>query len=97
VLHHGGVPVTVGGYHGLYVRSVAPSSLDRCRRDSVLLYTAGGPWLQSDLPGTTFRAWILNVRGQRVVAGTRTYPGTADPDALTAMIESAQFTSVDEM
>jgi hypothetical protein len=102
------VPVTVGGYHGLYVKTVAPSILDRCQHKNILLSTAGGTWLQSGehhdrsgpclscLPGATFRIWILNVRGQRVVAGTRTYPHTADPDGLVGVIESAEFTSVDE-
>ena len=88
--------VTVGGHHGLYVESHAPKDLDRCRHQEVVIYTGGGTWLQTDVPGGVFRWWILDVGGQRVVAATRSLPGTADADPLNHMMESAEFTSVDE-
>ena len=59
------VPVTVGDYHGLYLKLVAPANLDKCHGGSVTIYTAGGPWLQWDVPGATFNEWILNVHGTR--------------------------------
>jgi hypothetical protein len=92
------VPVNVGGYSGLYLKSTAPANLDQCRDKSVLIYTAGGgsTWLQNDVPGGIFRMWILDVDGQRVVAGTRTLAGTPDTDGLNHLIETAEFTSVDE-
>ena len=90
------LPVTVGGYHGLYVKSYAPKILDHCRHQEVVIYTGGGSWLQTDLPGGAFRWWILDVGGQRVVAATRSLPDTADADPLNHMMESAEFTSVDE-
>ncbi|HET9842261.1 MAG TPA: hypothetical protein VFQ01_09675 [Nocardioides sp.] len=91
------VPVSVGGYRGFYLKSTAPANLHRCRSNRVLLYTAGGgsTWLQDDVPAATFRLWILNVRGQRVVAGTRTGPEVTNGDPLVHMIETAEFTSVD--
>ena len=89
-------PVTVGGYSGFYVKSYAPSSLDHCRHKEVVIFSGGGTWLQTDLPGGAFRWWILNVAGKRVVASTRSLPDTADTDPLNRMMESAEFTSVDE-
>jgi hypothetical protein len=90
------VPVHIGGYRGLYVRTTAPRNLDSCRGNSVFVYTAGGTWLQSDVPRATFRAWILNVGGQRVVAGTRSFTDTADSDPINRIFATNEFTSVDE-
>ena len=73
------VPVTIGGYHGVYLMLTAPADLDRCRAGSVTILTAGGTWLQWDVPNATFHEWILNVRGTRVVGGAR-----VDPDAANA-------------
>jgi hypothetical protein len=90
------VPVTVGGYHGLYIKTVAPANLDRCRDKGVQILTGGGSWLSLDVPGATFREWILDVAGQRVVAGTRGDAHLTDEDPLNRMIESAEFTSLDD-
>jgi hypothetical protein len=87
------VPVTIGGYHGLYLKLTAPADIDRCRRGSVTIFTAGGSWLQLDVPSATFREWILNVHGQRVVGGTRSGPDAADSAGLVGMVESAEFTT----
>jgi hypothetical protein len=87
------VPVTIGGYHGVYLKTTAPADVDRCRRGSVTIYTAGGTWLQLDVPSATFREWILNVHGQRVVGGTRGGPEAADSAELAGMVESAEFTT----
>lgn len=89
------VPVTVGGFHGVYLRSTGPSDVRRCRGGSVTIYTAGGTWLQADVPNTTFHAWILNVRGTRVVGGARIYPHAANEAELVHMVESAEFPVAD--
>ena len=85
-------PVTVGGFHGVHLRLTAPASLDRCRDGNVTIFTAGGPWLQWDIPGAAFHEWILDVHGTRVVGGARIDPGAAKPDELIHMVESATFT-----
>jgi len=87
------VPVTIGGYHGLYLKLTAPADIDRCRGGSVTIFTAGATWLQLDLPSATFREWILNVHGQRVVGGTRSGPDAADSAELVGMVETAEFTT----
>jgi hypothetical protein len=94
--HSRPVPVTIGGYRGLYIKTTAPAKLHGCRGSSVFIYTAGGAWLQSDIPQTTFRAWILNVGGQRVVAGTRSFTDTADSDPINRIFATTEFTSVHE-
>jgi hypothetical protein len=85
------VPVSVGGYHGLYLTLTAPADISRCRGGSVTIYGAdNGPWLQNDVPRGVFHEWILNVRGSRVVGGVRIMPA-ADESGLTGIIESATF------
>jgi hypothetical protein len=85
------VPVTVGGYHGVYLKLTAPADIQRCRGGSVTIYTAGGDWLQIDVPNATFHQWILNVHGQRVVGGARIAPDAANAAELISMVESAEF------
>jgi hypothetical protein len=50
-----------------------------------------------DVPSATFREWILNVHGQRVVGGTRSGPDAADSAELVSMVESAEFTEADQV
>jgi hypothetical protein len=90
------VPVTVGGYHGLYVKTTGPANLERCHEKGVRILTGGDFWLSLDVPRATFREWILDVDGQRVVAGTRGDGSLTDADPINHMMESAAFTSVDE-
>lgn len=85
------VPVTIGGYHGVYLVLTAPANLDRCRAGSVTILAGGGTWLQWDVPNATFHEWILNVRGTRVVGGARVDPNAAKPVELLHMVESATF------
>lgn len=89
------VPVTIGGYHGVYLKSTAPADIARCRDGSVTIYTAGDGWLQWDVPRGTFYQWILDVDGHRVVGGTRIAPDAANRDELIGMVESAQFSAVE--
>jgi len=90
------VPVTIGGYHGVYLKTTAPVHIDRCRRGgSVTILASGGSWLEWNVPSATFREWILNVHGQRVVGGTRSVPDAAEEAQLVDMVESAEFTVAD--
>jgi hypothetical protein len=90
------VPVTIGGYHGIYVKLTAPADLDRCRGGNLTILSAGDTWLQWDVPNATFHEWIVNVRGTRVVGGARIAPDADNSAELIHMIESADFTGVDE-
>jgi hypothetical protein len=90
------VPVTIGGYHGIHLKLTAPANVDRCRGGNVTILAAGGTWLQSDVPNETFHEWILDVHGTRVVGGARIVPGAADRADLVHMVESAEFTGVDQ-
>lgn len=89
-------PVTIGGYHGVYLRLTAPADLGRCRGGRVTILTGGGTWLQSDVPGATFHEWILNVRGTRVVGGALVSPDAANADELIGMVESARIMLSDQ-
>jgi hypothetical protein len=89
------VPVTIGGYHGVYLKSTVPGYVDRCRGGVVTMYAGGGTWLQQDVPHAIFQAWILNVHGQRVVGGTRIIPDAAHGAELSRMVTSAEFTVAD--
>jgi len=88
------VPVTVGGYHGVYLKSIVPADVHRCRGGVVTMYTDGDTWLQQDAPRAIFQAWILNVHGQRVVGGTRILPDAVHGAELSRMVKSAKFTVV---
>jgi hypothetical protein len=90
------VPVTIDGYHGVYLKSTVPADVHRCRGGVVTMYTDGNAWLQQDVPHGIFQAWILNVRGQRVVGGTRIIPGAGNGAELSRMVTSAEFTVVSE-
>jgi hypothetical protein len=90
------VSVTIGGYHGVYLKLTAPANLGPCRAGSVTILKGGGPWLQGDVPNGAFHEWILNVRGTRVVGGARIGPDAANPAELIHMVESATFTGVDQ-
>jgi len=88
------VPVTLDGYRGVYLESTGPQDLMRCRAgDLVILADEQGNALSlgTDMRGTT-RLWILDVRGTRIVAAVRTFPGhTSDPEELVGIAESAEF------
>lgn len=86
------VPVTIDGYHGVYLETTAPADIGRCRGGGVTIYTAGDDWLSSDVPNATFHQWILNVRGQRVVGGVRLTPDAANRAELIGMVKKAEFT-----
>jgi hypothetical protein len=92
------VPVTIGGYDGLYVELTKPTDAPQCT----------GRWLwlvmptprshtayheQFTDPGDVARIWILDVDGDRVVIDT-IHPADASDEAvaeLTRIVESATF------
>lgn len=88
------VRVTIGGFHGVYLKSTVPADVDRCHGGVVTIYTAGGTWLQQDAPHAIFQMWILNVHGQRVVGGTRILPHAAHGAELSRIVTSAEFAVV---
>jgi hypothetical protein len=90
------VPVTIGGYHGVYLTLTVPADVDRCRGGNVTILAAGSTWLQWDVPAATFHEWILNVSGTRVVGGARIGPDAANSAEMIHMVESASFTGVDQ-
>lgn len=90
------VPVTVSGYQGLFVKLTAPANLERCHDQDVQVLSNGDFWLTMDGSRVTFRLWILDIDGHRVSGGTRGEGRLTDDDPLNHLIESAEFTSVDE-
>jgi hypothetical protein len=90
-------PVTLDGYHGLYLRSTAQRSFATCRGHVEQTYRARldgtwTEWLTDDRAGAVDYTWILDLDGQRVVATIRTLGDlTPDHDELVAIIESVDF------
>jgi hypothetical protein len=90
------VPVTLGGYDGLYLTSTGATSVDRCDGGVQTLFHATGSWstrLQDETPKKVDHLWILDVRGQRIVVVARVAPGhTTHPAQLLGIAQSARFT-----
>lgn len=91
------VPVTLGGYDGIYVELTAPTDLDfstcRGKRLTIFETTAKGGhhWIAE--PGVVERYWVLDVDGEQVVLTGAVTPETTDAQAeqLTRVVESVQF------
>jgi len=91
------VPVTLGGYHGIYLELTAPKNLDfnTCREGILTIFettTKGrNHWIAT--PGTVERYWLLNVDGERIVLTGAVTPETTDSqfEQLTEIVESVQF------
>jgi hypothetical protein len=91
------VPVTLGGYDGIYVELTAPAGLDysTCREERLTIFettTKGGHHWIAD-PGVVERYWVLDVDGERVVLTGAVSPETtaSQTDQLTRIVESVQF------
>lgn len=91
------VPVTLGGYDGIYVELTAPTKVDysTCRADRLTIFetiTKGGHHWIAD-PGVIERYWVLDVDGERVVLTGAVSPETTDAQAeqLTRVVESVKF------
>jgi hypothetical protein len=91
------VPVTLGGYRGIYLELTAPKHLDfnTCREGILTIFettTKGrNHWIA--LPGTVERYWLLDVDGERIVLTGAVTPETtnAQIEQLTEIVESVQF------
>lgn len=94
------VKTSIGGYSGVLLKSTGPRSLAGCDEGLRILgaHTADGVvWLSSfgDKP-THFYHWIINVDGQRIVAGVRIDPeSTEHPKELIGIVQSARFVDGD--
>ncbi len=91
------VPVTLGGYDGIYLELSSPTGLDfsTCRDDRLTIFetTAKGShhWIAD--PGVVERYWVLDVNGERVVLTGALSPEAPDSEIeqLTDIVESVQF------
>lgn len=91
------VPVTLGGYDGIYVELTAPTGLDydTCRGERLTIFEttakAGDHWIAD--PGVVERYWVLDVDGERVVLTGAVSPGTTDSqiEQLEQIVESVEF------
>jgi hypothetical protein len=93
------VPVTLGGYDGLYVelKLDAEKKLDfsTCREDQITIFesTRKGRNHSIATPDTVERYWLLDVDGERIVLTGAVTPETTDSqfEQLTEIVESVQF------
>lgn len=90
------VPVTVAGYHGLYVQTSVPSHIDfsKCGDgyfDSWISTDGGGRYQLG--PGQRDRLWIFDVGGSRLVIDGWHMPGAtpAQISQITRMVKSLTF------
>ena len=90
------VPVTVAGYHGLYVETSVPAHIDfgTCQDgyfDSWISTSGGGRYQQG--PGQRDSLWILDVDGYRLVIDGEHMPGAtqAQIDEITGMVKTLTF------
>jgi len=86
------VPVTVGGYDGLYVELSVPADVDvaDCPLDRFNMW----PTRWQQFPGQVDMVWIVDVDGQRIVFDASHTAG-ASPEKvaeLTDMVTTATFT-----
>jgi hypothetical protein len=91
------VPVTVGGYDGLYLELRVPDDVDvnDCPEQRFKLWP--GRWQEE--PGQVDMVWILDVDGQRITLDASHAPSVS-PDAvaeLKAMVTGATFTPRDRV
>ncbi len=91
------VPVTLGGYDGLYVELISPADLDfsTCRENGLAIFdtTTKGDHHLIDTPGVVERYWVLDVDGERVVLVGVVLPETTDAqvEQLMEMVSSVRF------
>lgn len=90
------VPVTLAGYHGLYVTTSVPAHIDfaKCGDgyfDSWISTDGGGHYQLG--PGQRDRLWILDVGGHRVVIDGWHMPKAtqAQINEITAMVKTLTF------
>ena len=91
------VPVTVGGYDGLYVELSVPDAIDIDACPGGKFFSWPGRWQQG--PGQVDMLWILDVEGQRVVFDAWTMPGVSPEQTseLQHMVDSTTFVPTDTL
>ncbi len=92
------VPVTIGGYDGLYVELTRPAASCPGRVLWFAPRIAHAAYHERFTdPGDVARLWILNVDGHRVVIDTIHPANASDAEVteLTQMVESATFINLD--
>jgi hypothetical protein len=91
------VPVTVGGYDGLYVELSVPDDIDIDACPEGKFFTWPGRWQQG--PGQVDMLWILDVEGQRVVFDAWRMPGVSPEQTteLQHMVTTAAFAPTDTL
>lgn len=86
-------PVSLAGYHGLYVELRSPPDLRKCDPEPGLWTSGptGGRGIYGD--GQVDLVWILDLDGQRIVVNASYSPGStaSDIDKLSSMVESLRF------
>jgi len=85
------VPVTVGGYDGLYVELSVPDDVDvgACPGGQFRMW----PSRWQSAPGQVDMVWIVDVEGQRIVFDTSHFPGASSEEVaeLRDMVTTATF------
>lgn len=86
------VPVTVGGYDGLYVELSVPDdvNLEACRPEG---YFYMWPGRVQQFPGQVDMVWIVDVEGQRIVFDASHFPDASSEEVaeLRDMVTTATF------
>jgi hypothetical protein len=92
------VDVTVAGYDGVYVETVADSDLSDCTNGLLRLFynTPGQIFFRHVAAGGTDRFWVLDVDGTRLVIDAFSVPGTPEDQiaALERVVESIRIETV---
>lgn len=86
------VPVTVGGYDGLYVELSVPDDIDIDSCDLGKFNSWPGRWQQG--PGQVDRLWIVDVEGQRITFDVAATAGVTPEtvNGLKELVTTATFT-----
>jgi hypothetical protein len=100
-LRHASTPtqVTLGGFHGKYLKWSVPSNVDFARCDHGYFESWTGLGWSSDRwqqgPGQVDRIWILNVHGARLVVDAAFMPRATEADRaeLDRVVRSIRFLS----
>jgi hypothetical protein len=89
------VPVTIGGYDGLYVELATPDDITACREG----YFRSWPGREDNAAGLTDLVWVLDVEGQRITFDLSYPPGTTPEqvDVLREIVTTATFIRRDGM
>jgi hypothetical protein len=93
------VPVTLDGHTGLYLEVTVPGrkQLSTCVDHGFTLWRGDDNFpCATDVPGTVFQIWILDVSGDRIVVNEATSPHEtrAEKAEVRAIAESTHFTTV---